>query len=60
MNGRDTELIAQLQLQPHPEGGWLTVEAPLPPLMQATFTDLGFTAAPPKPPLRSRAAPEAG
>jgi predicted cupin superfamily sugar epimerase len=22
MNGRDTELIAQLQLQPHPEGGW--------------------------------------
>jgi 23S rRNA pseudouridine955/2504/2580 synthase len=43
---------------PHPEGGWLTVEAPLPPHMATTFTDLGFTAAAPQPPRRSRVAPE--
>lgn len=61
-----TGLVGKMHLHarklsiPHPEGGWLTVEAPLPPHMQATFTDLGFTATPPKPPLRSRAAPEAG
>ena len=31
---------------PHPSGGTLTVEADLPPHMQATFRDLGFTAPP--------------
>lgn len=43
---------------PHPEGGWLTVEAPLPPHMATTFTDLGFTAGAPQPPRRSRVAPQ--
>lgn len=37
---------------PHPAGGTLSVEAPLPPHMVQTFRDLGFTAPPPKPPQR--------
>ncbi len=37
---------------PHPAGGTLAVEAPLPPHMVQTFRDLGFTAAAPKPPNR--------
>jgi 23S rRNA pseudouridine955/2504/2580 synthase len=28
---------------PHPDGGWLTVEAPLPKHMREAFTHLGFT-----------------
>ena len=38
---------------PHPAGGVLAVEAPLPPHMAATFRALGFTAAPPCPPRRT-------
>jgi 23S rRNA pseudouridine955/2504/2580 synthase len=37
---------------PHPAGGVLTVEAPLPPHMAETFRTLGFTASPPAPPRR--------
>ena len=37
---------------PHPAGGTLAVEAPLPGHMAQTFRDLGFTAVPPKPPHR--------
>jgi 23S rRNA pseudouridine955/2504/2580 synthase len=40
---------------PHPEGGLLVVEAPLPPHMQATFKTLGFEARPPMQPKRTRA-----
>jgi 23S rRNA pseudouridine955/2504/2580 synthase len=39
---------------PHPAGGVLSVEAPLPPHMQATFRDLGFSAPAPQPPRLSR------
>jgi 23S rRNA pseudouridine955/2504/2580 synthase len=39
---------------PHPAGGWLSVEAPLPGHMADTFHTLGFTAAPPQPPARDR------
>jgi 23S rRNA pseudouridine955/2504/2580 synthase len=39
----------RLQL-PHPAGGWLTVEADLPPHMQGTFRMLGFAAPPPAAP----------
>lgn len=39
---------------PHPAGGILAVEAPLPPHMQATFRDLGFTAPAPRRPALSR------
>jgi len=34
---------------PHPAGGTLLVEAPLPPHMAETFRTLGFTAPPPRP-----------
>ena len=37
---------------PHPAGGRLIVEAPLPPHMRDTFTTLGFHAAPPADPVR--------
>ena len=37
---------------PHPAGGTLTVEAPLPAHMQETFQTLGFTALPPAAPVR--------
>jgi 23S rRNA pseudouridine955/2504/2580 synthase len=39
---------------PHPAGGVLRAEAPLPPHMQATFADLGFTAPAPQPARLSR------
>lgn len=39
---------------PHPAGGTLSVEAGLPPHMAGTFTTLGFTAPPPRPPRRGR------
>ncbi len=42
----------QLRL-PHPDGGTLVAEAPLPPHMAETFDTLGFTAPPPQPPHRS-------
>lgn len=45
-------LHARRLVLPHPAGGTLTVEAPLPPHMQATFRTLGFTVAPPYPPRR--------
>lgn len=55
--GENTALVAGLDLHlhlharrlvlPHPQGGLLAVEAPLPPHMQATFRTLGFTAPPP-------------
>ncbi len=38
---------------PHPEGGRLVVEAPLPPHMRQSFASLGFTAPPPAPPQRT-------
>ncbi len=47
---------------PHPAGGRLVVEAPLPPHMQATFRDLGFSAPAPQPargPRRSSGARQA-
>lgn len=39
---------------PHPAGGRLTVEAPLPPHMIETFRTLGFEARPPADPARTR------
>ena len=39
---------------PHPAGGMLHVEAPLPPHMEETFDTLGFTAQPAHPPRRVR------
>jgi len=45
-------LHARRLVLPHPAGGTLAVEAPLPPHMQATFRTLGFTAPPPRPPRR--------
>jgi 23S rRNA pseudouridine955/2504/2580 synthase len=60
--GRNTALVdglpEQLHLHarrielPHPAGGTLVVEAPLPPHMVGTFRTLGFTAPPPLPPFR--------
>jgi 23S rRNA pseudouridine955/2504/2580 synthase len=46
-------LHARRLVLPHPAGGTIAVEAPLPPHMQATFRTLGFTAPPPQPPKRS-------
>ncbi len=43
-------LHARRLVLPHPKGGTLEVEAPLPPHMAATFRTLGFTAPPPRPP----------
>lgn len=45
-------LHARRLVLPHPAGGTLEVEAPLPPHMRATFHDLGFTAPAPRPPRR--------
>ena len=45
-------LLARVLSFPHPEGGRVTVEAPLPPHMAETFRMLGFTARPPAPPAR--------
>ena len=42
---------------PHPAGGTLTLEADLPPHMQATFHALGFTAPPAAAPVRTRGKP---
>jgi 23S rRNA pseudouridine955/2504/2580 synthase len=60
--GRNTALVdglvEQLHLHarrlelPHPSGGMLAVEAPLPPHMLGTFRTLGFSAPPPAPPER--------
>ncbi|MDA8049737.1 MAG: RluA family pseudouridine synthase [Rhodospirillales bacterium] len=45
-------LVARALALPHPEGGRLSVEAPLPPHMDETFRLLGFRAPPPVPPAR--------
>lgn len=45
-------LHARRLVLPHPDGGVLTVEAPLPPHMAATFRDLGFDAPAPVAPVR--------
>jgi 23S rRNA pseudouridine955/2504/2580 synthase len=45
-------LHARRLVLPHPAGGSLAVEAPLPPHMLATFHTLGFTAPPPQSPQR--------
>jgi 23S rRNA pseudouridine955/2504/2580 synthase len=47
-------LLARAIAIPHPAGGVLRAEAPLPPHMQATFRDLGFTAPAPQPARLSR------
>lgn len=39
---------------PHPAGGRLVVEAPLPPHMRETFATLGFIAPPPRKPKRTK------
>jgi 23S rRNA pseudouridine955/2504/2580 synthase len=46
-------LHARRLVLPHPAGGTLAVEAPLPPHMQATFRTLGFAAPTVRPPQRS-------
>jgi 23S rRNA pseudouridine955/2504/2580 synthase len=54
VTGLDTRLhlhARRLSL-PHPAGGTLVVEAPLPPHMRATFRALGFTVPPQQPPRR--------
>ncbi len=45
-------LHARALALPHPAGGTLVVEAPLPPHMMATFRTLGFIAPDPQPPRR--------
>lgn len=60
--GQNSALVEGLNLQlhlharrlvlPHPAGGTLAVEAPLPPHMDATFRTLGFTVPPPRKPAR--------
>lgn len=50
--GDRLHLHARRIVFPHPAGGTLEVEAPLPPHMVATFEQLGFTAAAPLPPRR--------
>lgn len=60
--GRNTALVEGLDFRlhlharrlvlPHPQGGSLAVEAPLPPHMAGTFRDLGFEAPPARPPER--------
>jgi 23S rRNA pseudouridine955/2504/2580 synthase len=46
-------LHARRIVLPHPQGGTLAVEAPLPDHMRASFDRLGFTAPPPAPPQRA-------
>jgi 23S rRNA pseudouridine955/2504/2580 synthase len=50
--GTALHLHARRLTLPHPAGGWLSVEAPLPPHMTATFRTLGFTAPPVRPTMR--------
>ncbi|MGH7119996.1 MAG: RluA family pseudouridine synthase [Acetobacteraceae bacterium] len=45
-------LVARTLTLPHPEGGQISVEAPLPPHMAETFRLLGFRARDPQPPRR--------
>ncbi len=45
-------LFARALSFPHPAGGRLTIEAPLPPHLAETFRLLGFTAPSPAPPVR--------
>lgn len=47
-------LLARRLVMPHPAGGFLTVEAPLPAHMAATFKTLGFDARPPAKARRSK------
>ena len=49
-------LLARRLTLPHPEGGTLTVEAPLPAHMRESFRHFGFSAPKPAPPSRVRAA----
>jgi 23S rRNA pseudouridine955/2504/2580 synthase len=49
---RRLHLHARRLVLPHPDGGWLTVEAPLPAHMAASFRTLGFAAPAPLPPQR--------
>ncbi len=49
---RQLHLHARRLALPHPDGGTLVVEAPLPPHMEATFRDLGFTVPAARPPNR--------
>ncbi len=48
-------LLARRLVLPHPAGGFLVVEAPLPPHMAATFRALGFDIRPPSRPRRGAA-----
>lgn len=48
----DLHLHARALRLPHPTGGIVMVEAPLPPHMMETFATLGFAAPPAQPPLR--------
>ena len=50
---RRLHLHARRLLLPHPAGGTLMVEAPLPPHMLASFRTLGFAAPPPHAPVRA-------
>jgi 23S rRNA pseudouridine955/2504/2580 synthase len=52
--GDTLHLLARRIVLPHPAGGTLAVEAPLPPHMAATFATLGFEAAEPAKPERRR------
>ena len=50
--GQQLHLHARRLVLPHPAGGTLEVEADLPQHMRATFSTLGFTAPPARPPRR--------
>lgn len=50
--GETLHLHARRLELPHPAGGWLTVEAELPPHMAETFATLGFSAPKVRPPER--------
>ena len=52
--GDTLHLLARRIVLPHPAGGTLAVEAPLPAHMQTTFAALGFTAPRPAAPERRR------
>lgn len=56
----DLHLHARRLEIPHPAGGILVAEARLPPHMEATFRDLGFTAPAVKPTRLSRGRPASG